>query len=296
MNQVVWDDLRTALAVGRAGSIRKAARELGVSHSTVLRRLAALEAAVGVELFVDKGDGYEATPAGQDVFDTATSLDEVITNLERRVSGHDLRLTGPVRVTVPDPLVPCVTPIFADFAKEQPGIEVTLALGAGFVDLAHRAADVAIRIAGEPPPDLVGQRVCTVNVAIYGTETYLRGRSTKNLAALDWITLERGSDMAFAKWLEATHPDAHVSLRVSTPWGLREAVDAGAGIGLMPCALGEMMPHWRRLKMVPEIAAPLWVLSHRDLRTTTRVRVLRDFVANALRAKRAMIEGTSRGR
>ncbi len=294
MNQVIWDDLRTALALGRAGSIRKAARELGVSHSTVLRRIAALEAAVGVELFVDKGDGYEATAAGQDVFDTATTLDETITNLERRVSGHDLRFTGPVRVTVPDPFVPCVAPIFAAFAKEQPGIEVTLALGASFVDLAHRAADVAIRITDAPPPDLVGQRVCIANVGIYGAEAYLRGRRTKNLATLDWVSLERGSEMAFARWLESSYPDAHVAVRVSNPWGLREGIDAGAGIGLVPCALGEMMPHWRRLKLVPQISAPLWVLSHRDLRTTTRVRVVRDFVANALRAKSAMIEGKSR--
>src|SRR3954471_5200805 len=91
-NHLVWDDLRTALALARAGSIRKAARALGVSHSTVLRRLRALEAAVGVQLFVDKGEGYEATPAGQDVFDTATTLDEAVTGLERRVSGQDLRL------------------------------------------------------------------------------------------------------------------------------------------------------------------------------------------------------------
>jgi DNA-binding transcriptional LysR family regulator len=291
LHHVNWDDLRTALFLARAGSIRKAARELGVSHSTVLRRLRALEEAVGVELFVNKGDGYEATPAGQDVFDTATTLDEAVTGLERRVSGHDFRLTGPVRVTIPDPLVPLVFPIFSAFSREQPGIEVTLALGAGFVDLAHRAADVAIRITGAPPPDLVGQRVCNVNVGIYGSEAYLRGRNTKSLASLDWVSLERGSDMAFAKWIETHLPNAHIALRVGQPWGLREAVDAGAGVGLMPCALGESMPGWRRIKLVPEISAPLWVLSHRDLRTTTRVRVLRDFVVNALRAKRALIEG-----
>src|SRR5690349_13246117 len=117
LHHLDWDDLRTALSLGRAGSIRKAARALGVSHSTVLRRLHALEGAVGVQLFVDKGDGYEATPAGQDVFETASSLEEAVTNLERRVGGHDLRLTGPVRVTVPDPFAPLLFPIFSEFSR-----------------------------------------------------------------------------------------------------------------------------------------------------------------------------------
>jgi DNA-binding transcriptional LysR family regulator len=258
--------------------------------------LRALESAVGVQLFVDKGEGYEATPAGQDVFDTAVALDEAVTGLERRVGGQDFRLTGSVRVTVPDPMAPLLFPIFAEFSKEQPGIEVTLALGAGFADLAHRAADVAIRITDAPPPDLVGQRVCNVNVGVYGSEAYLRGRSTKSLAGLDWVSLERGSDMAFARWIETNVPTARIALRVGAPWGLREAVDAGAGVSLMPCALGELMPNWRRVKLVPEISVPLWVLSHRDLRTTTRVRVLRDFVVHSLRVKKALIEGRARAK
>lgn len=296
LHHLDWDDLRAALALGRAGSIRKAARELGVSHSTVLRRLHALERAVGVQLFVDKGEGYEATPAGQDVFETATTLDEAVTSLERRVSGRDLRLTGPVRVTVPDPFAPLLFPIFAEFSRAQPGIEVTIALGTAFVDLAHRAADVAVRVATAPPPDLIGHRVCLAGVGIYGSQAYLRGRNPKELEALDWVGWEAGSEMAFARWIEDHVPSARVALRVSAGWGLREAVDAGVGVTIAPCALGEVMPTWRRVRLVTDTAAPLWVLTHRDLRTTTRVRVLRDFVVSALRARRALIEGTTRAR
>ena len=127
------------------------------------------------------------------MFETATTLEEAVTNLERRVSGQDLRLTGPVRVTVPDPFAPLLFPIFAEFAKAQRGIEVTIALGTGFVDLAHRAADVAIRVAADPPPELVGHRVCLAGVGIYGSETYLRERSTKKLETLDWVGWEAGS-------------------------------------------------------------------------------------------------------
>src|SRR4051812_847897 len=172
-DHIDWDDLRTALFLARAGSVRSAARSLGVSHSTVLRRLAALEARAEVRLFERKPDGYELTAAGQDVFDTAKSLEDVVLGLERRVEGRDLRLSGPVRVTLPDPLLPLLLPDARDFCAAHPAIEVTLAVGLRFADLANREADVAIRFAGEPPPDLVGRKIGSGMCAIYGSKRYL---------------------------------------------------------------------------------------------------------------------------
>jgi DNA-binding transcriptional LysR family regulator len=94
IDQLSWDDLRVALVLARTGSVRKTGRELGVSHSTVLRRIRELEAAAGVQLFVNKGEGYEPTAAGQDVFDTASDLEETVLGLERRIAGRDQRLSG----------------------------------------------------------------------------------------------------------------------------------------------------------------------------------------------------------
>jgi DNA-binding transcriptional LysR family regulator len=290
-DQMSWDDLRIALSLAREGSIRSAARALGVSHSTVLRRLRELEAVTGVRLFERKLDGYEATAAGQDVFDTASDVEDVVLGLERRVAGRDLRLSGPVRVTLPDPFVPLFFPVFRDFGRAHPGIELTLAAGTGYSDLAHRAADVALRITAEPPPELVGRRLATVAVGVYGSNEYLRGRALKELEALDWIGFEADSSMAFAQWMRARVPNARIAMRVSANWTLREAVDAGAGVTLLPCALGDLQPGWRRVALIRELSAPLWILSHRDLRTTARVRVLRDFVADAVVRQRSLIEG-----
>ena len=181
-DQLSWDDLRIALSIAREGSIRSAARTLGVSHSTVLRRLRELEATTRVRLFERKLDGYEATAAGQDVFDTACEVEDVVLGLERRVAGRDLRLSGTVRVTLSDPFLPLFAPVFRDFAQLHPGIELTLEVGAGYSDLAHRAADVAIRIAAEPPPELVGRRLATAAVGVYGSAEYLEKRSLKDLA------------------------------------------------------------------------------------------------------------------
>ncbi len=292
-DRLEWSDLRVALTLGREGSVRAAARALGVSHSTVLRRLRALERAVGAELFVDKGRGYVATAAGQDVIDTAAELDESIGGLERRVAGRDFRLVGEVRVTIPDPFAPVLAPVLADIARANPGIELTIGLSTSYADLSHRAADVAVRTTEAPPPDLVGRRVGVAAVGIYGSKDYLHGRDTDDLEALDWVGWEKGSTMWFARWMGAHVPNARVVLRVTAAWGLREGVDAGAGVAIVPCALGEARPNWRRIKLVSDGAVALWILTHRDLRRAARVRVIRDELAAAIAERRALFEGTS---
>ena len=288
-----WDDLRFALHLAQAGSIRQAARALGVSHSTVLRRIRALEAAAGVQLFANRGDGYEVTPAGQDVFDTARALEEHVLGLERRVAGRDVQPTGEVHVTLPDPFAPVLMPVLAEISREHPGIALTVSMGTAFEDLAHRAADVAIRTTATPPPDLVGRRLLMAGVGIYGSEHYLAGHPTADLESLDWVGWEVGSTMFFARWMAEQVPRARIALRVSPAWGLREAVDAGVGVAILPCALGEGRPGWRRVAFVPAGAAPLWILTHRDLRRTARVRVVRTALAEWITAQREVFEGVA---
>ncbi len=286
-----WDDLRVALAVARARSVRAAARALGVSHSTVLRRVQELESAAGVRLFERTAERYELTNAGRDVFDTAQELEDVVVALERRVEGRDLRLSGPIRVTLPDPLLPALLPIFKRFGEAYPEIDTTLSVGLQYVDLAQREADVALRIAGAPPPDLVGRRVAEIACAVYGSKRYLQGRATRNLERLDWVGWPPSSAAAFPQWMQQNVPKARVALRVHSSWAIRDAVDADIGVALLPCALGDARAHWRRLRLVPEMTTPLWILTHRDLRATARVRVLRDNLWQAISAEKALFEG-----
>jgi DNA-binding transcriptional LysR family regulator len=293
-DHIDWADLRIALFLARAGSVRRAARDLGVSHSTILRRIEALEGSTGVKLFERKSEGYELTAAGQDVFDTAGVLEDAVLALERRVEGRDLQLAGAVRVTLPDPFLPILLPVLREFGATYPHIALTVGVEVAFADLAHREADVAIRIAQTPPPDLVGRRLALAGVAVYGAESYLADHSTNDLESLDWIGWEADSRMMFESWMRQNVPNARVGLRVSSAWGIRDAVDAGLGVSLFPCALGGIQRGWRRVRLIGEGSTPLWILTHKDLRTMARVRVLRDFLAHAIVKRRAIIEGRGR--
>jgi DNA-binding transcriptional LysR family regulator len=152
---------------------------------------------------------------------------------------------------------------------------------------------VALRIAETPPPELVGRRVARVACAVFGSERYLQGRATKDLNRLDWVGWPVSDTSAFATWMREQLPRARVALRVQNTWAVRDAVDADLGVALLPCALGDARPGWRRVRFIPEIGGPLWILTHRDLRATARVRVLREVLWEELSRLRALYEGTS---
>jgi DNA-binding transcriptional LysR family regulator len=289
-----WDDLRYALVLAKAGSVRHASRTLGVSHSTVLRRLATLESRLGVRLFERTPDGYATTAAGQEVFDTASSVADLVSGLERRIQGRDLQLAGPVRITLPDPLLHPLLPVLDEIHRRHPDIELTVVAGAAYADLAYREADIALRVTSEPSPELVGRRICNVASGVYGSTRYLKGRNTRDLAKLDWIRFEVGSQMYYETWIATHVPDARTALRVSTAWALEAAVDRGLGVTALPCPTGDARPGWKRIHLFDEPPTPLWILTHRDLRSTARIRVLRDLLAEALIARRALFEGRSK--
>jgi len=291
---VDWADLPVLLAVERAGTVRAAAKALKVSHSTVLRRLEAVEASLGARLFARDPTGrYELTAAGQDAVDTARQLEDLVQVMQRRIQGRDLELKGPLHVTMPSPFMPVFAPELARFCDRYPNIELSVAAGTGMADLAYREADIALRITGAPSPELVGRRLVDVAVGIYGATSYLETRPARTpLEKHDFIGWHASlAHMVFARWMAEHVPRARIRCRVAQDWQSRDANDARWGLGLVPCALGDSQPHWRRVRLLRELATPLWILTHRDLRATARMRACRDFLAEAVLAKADLIEG-----
>lgn len=290
--RIDWTDFPVIAAIARAGTLRGAARALGISHSTVLRRLETAERALGTELFVRRPSGqHELTPSGQDAFDTTEQLEELVTSMERRIHGRDLELAGSLVVTMPAMLLPAVWKDLAAFSDRYPQIALSVASGYSYADLAQREADVAVRLTQQPSAELVGRKLATAETGIYGSKSYLatmpRRARLEAHAFIGWSS----PDIAFSRWIRDHVPDAPIRCRVSSDAQLEAAVNAGVGVSLMMCTLGDTHPDWRRIKLVPELATPLWILTHRDLRATVRMRAFRDYLAEVLVAKRDLIEG-----
>ena len=297
--RIDWEDLRFVLAVAEASSLAAAARTLGVNHTTVLRRVGAFEQKLGVRLFDRLPSGYTLTVGGEELLAVARQMAETVNDLERRLTGQDLRLEGSLRITTTDTLMASILPpILAAFRQQHPGVQLELTTSNLFANLAHRDAEVAIRPAADPPEALVGRRIADLAFAIYAAPAYLQERSldpagTIGFAGERWIGL--GDTLAassVARWMRAVLPGSAAVMRSDSLVSAREAAVAGIGLADLPCYLGDVTPGLVRIgPLVPEMTAALWLLTHEDLRRTARVSAFTEFAGQALAKLRPLLEG-----
>ena len=289
-----WDDLRLVLAVVREGTLSGAARQLGVTHSTVFRRLGGIEEQIGVRLFERFRDGYVPTPAGETAAEAAARLEDEVLTLERRLSGQDLRPSGIVRITTTDTLGAILMRHLPAMRQLHPEIQFEVAISNAMANLTRREAEIAIRPTPDPPEILVGRRVADIAHAIYGSEDYLSRRKGTELLTHDWIALDDAlASTVIGRWIHENLRSARIACRVDALPAARDAALAGLGLALLPCYLGDPTPGLHRLapKAVTEPRSALWLLTHDDLRRTARIRATLDFLAKAFASDRALFTG-----
>jgi DNA-binding transcriptional LysR family regulator len=291
-----WDDLRFALAVASGGSLAAGARRVGVNHTTVLRRIAALEERLGVRLFERLPSGYALTPRGEELLEAARSIDETVNRLELRLAGTDLSVSGPVRVTTTDTLMASLLPrILAALKDTHPGIEVEVTTSNLFLNLTRREADIAIRPADDPPPSLFGRRISSVGFAIFGRRSSYGAQALEpaELGHHPWIVPDDSlSGTAAARWISAELPDARVAARADSFVTMAALAEAGLGLATLPCYLGDRSAELARLSApIEPMRTGLWLLTHEHLRRTARIRTFMEFVGSALARQRKAIEG-----
>ncbi|WP_299618265.1 LysR family transcriptional regulator [Pelagibius sp.] len=288
-----WDNLRIFLALAQQKSVRGAAGALGVSHSTVSRRIESFEDSLGVRLFERLPDGFVLTPFGEDMMQTARRLEEAVNGLERRVLGQDARLRGDLRVTMPDLLAAkLLMPDLVAFGKRYPDINLEVAISYTPFDLGRREADVAIRITRDPPEALVGRKIITYARATYASRAYLAEHDP--VAEPDSVTWIGWDDRSrHPRWVRETpFPGAPVRGRLNNAMVQLAAAKAGMGLAMLPCFMGDTEPDLRRVPPgKPEPAWDIWILTHEDLRATARVRAFMDFMAEAFLGHRDLLEG-----
>jgi DNA-binding transcriptional LysR family regulator len=291
-----WDDVRHFLALARTGSVRAAGAALNVSHSTVARRVEALEARLATRLFDRSRDGYTLTDAGRQMRLAAEDVERQMTALERALVGQDDRLAGPVAITCSDASMSSILmPALTALCTTHPGIELSLTIDSRPFDLAKREADIAVRAlaSGATPPDnLVGQKVAPVVLANYVARAH-EDRLDPGLG---------GSDTRFLSFDDRATQDAMIA-RSSYPdvpaWGafgsldlLAQAALEGLGLVMLPTYVGERVPGLRRLEHADlRHVADFWLLSHPDLRDNARIRSVRSGVAQVLKDHGALFRG-----
>jgi len=289
MPSLDWDDLRVVLAVAEAGSLAGAARALQVNHTTALRRLDAIEARLATRLFDRQRGGYLPTEAGELVAEEARGIAPRIDELERRLLGRDLRLSGTVRLTTAFVTMNYLLPRpLAEFARAHPGIEVEVAESTALLDLSRRQADVALRLSRQVPEHWVGRPLGSAQYRVYARRGVpgLPQRRTPLpalLANAPWISFEREPPNRYGRWMLDHIPAAQVRLRVDMFNSVVAMLRTGLGVGVLPTFVAPHEPELVPVSApIEDLATPLWILTHPDLRRTARVQAFMQDLGDAV--------------
>jgi len=284
-----WHLYRSFLAVMREGSLSGAARALGMTQPTMGRQVAALEAALEINLFTRSLDGLAPTEAALRLLPAAEAMAAAAETAQRAASGAFDEGRGTVRITASEVIGAEVLPsILARFHELHPAITLELALTDRNEDLLRGDADVAVRMMRPTQDALIAKRIGRIDVALYAHRRYLKAqglpRLRDDLAGHALIGSDR--DPAFARLLDtlgAQFSRNAFTFRSDSQLAQLAALRAGFGIGVSQLGIARrdknLMPVLHSDLM---LSMEMWLAMHRDLRTSRRVRLTFDHLATEL--------------
>lgn len=276
-----WDEVRTAYQVARVGTVSGAAEALGVHHATVIRHIDAIEAELGARLFQRHPRGYTPTEAGRDLLQVAQATDDQFTQLAGRIKGQGEGVTGEITVTSLPSFSALLAPVLASFRAAYPAISVRLLTGERLFRLEYGEAHVAIR-AGQAPqePDNVVQPFVVERFALYASEAYVvrmgMPQTDADLVTHEFVNHDNvGTKAPFYRWLNDAVPPERIVFRATEPGVLRDAIEAGIGIGfLSELRAGRREDLVRVVAPRPEWEAQHWLVTHVDLHRSPKVQAI----------------------
>lgn len=276
MQELSWDDLKVLLACSRHGSTRSAAAALGVSNSTIARRLEVLEAAIEGRLFDRTPDGLLATTLCEELLPVAKTVEDTISDGQLRLTGRDALLAGKLKVSIADfqPMNRLLFEKLSEFSKTYPRIQLDVKSSNENVDLSRREADFAIRglkISQRPPKDIVGVKLGLLSIGLYVHKKLL---SDARLGKRE-LTFIDTADVLPTEL--QTHSQLGIKIKHSVD-GVISRVDAVAnqmGVAPLPCCT---VTDLKDVVLLPNTdSVPyryVWLLYHKDLRQSARIRAL----------------------
>jgi DNA-binding transcriptional LysR family regulator len=284
-----WNRARAFLVTAEEGSLSAAARALGMAQPTLGRQVAALEAELGVALFERVGKGLELTPGGAELLAHVRGMGEAAQALALGASGRTQAVEGEICLTASEVYAAhLLPPVLRRLRNEHPGIEIEVLASNAMTDLRRREADIAIRNARPTQNDLVARRLPDDEARFFASPDYLdrigRPRTPEALARADFIGFDRG-DLLIATLRERGLDLGRANFRILSQSHLVqwEMVKAGLGIGIFPTWIGDAEPAVERVDAgVEPITFPVWLVAHREVRTSARVRIVFDMLAEEI--------------
>lgn len=284
-----WNRARAFLVTAEEGSLSAAARALGMAQPTLGRQVDALEDELGVILFERVGRGFTLTPSGQELLEHVRAMGEAANRVSLTASGHSQSIEGTICIAASEIYAAMVLPpILAKLRRAEPGIHIEIVASSKPSDLLRREADIAIRNFQPTEPDLIARKVRDIPARLYAAPDYLERlgnpRLPYDLRGADFIGIDTSG--VFLKGLNALGfnlTQRNFPIVTENYLVMWELVKRGLGIGIQDGTIGDAEPLVRRvLPDLEPLTFPVWLVAHRELHTSRRVRVVFDLLAEEL--------------
>ncbi|WP_299048507.1 LysR family transcriptional regulator [uncultured Tateyamaria sp.] len=284
-----WTHLRAFLATADAGSLSAAARDLGLTQPTVGRQVAALEEELQLALFERTPRTMTLTDAGRDLLVEARKMGEAAARINVIAQGRTQGLDGTIRVTASDMMSAYVLPdTLLTLRGLAPRLRIDVIAANDIRDILKREADIAIRHVRPTEPDLIARKIGDSSAHLYASKSYVAARglpaTVADLKDHDFISMS-DDDMYIAAMAEYGIPVSPANLRSGSTSGITtwELMRKGFGIFPMSDHIGDQFDDAvRLLDGVTDLSFPVWLVTHRELHTSKRIRLVFDLLADML--------------
>ncbi|WP_108861507.1 LysR family transcriptional regulator [Ruegeria sp. Alg231-54] len=285
-----WNKARAFLVTAEEGSLSAAARALGMAQPTLGRQVDGLEQELGIVLFERVGRGLTLTPSGLELLDHVRDMGEAAGRVSMTALGQSQALEGTICISASETYAAVLLPpVIAKLRILEPGIQVEIVVANHASDLRRREADIAIRNFQPTEPDLIAKKIGDADAVLYATPDYIAkiGYPTKpyDLRHADFVNMDHGGMMIKGlNTLGLGLTEANFPLLTESYLVMWELVRQGAAIGILDAHIGDADPIVRRvLPDLEPLFFPIWLVSHRELKTSRRIRRVYDFLAEELR-------------
>ena len=291
-DELDWNDLQYFLRAAQATTLAGAARAMGVEHTTVGRRLSALERSLGAPLFMRGPEGLTLTALGAQLLPLVERVESAVAAVSSFVAQQGHR----VRLAVPSGFTQLFAPSLARLRAQQPKISLELVSGARPVDLKKGEADLAIRSGTVSDRDLVARKLCLSGFSLYASKAYLarckQPIDPDDLTGHDLVGYdERFAATLPAKWMAAHAAGANIALRSREMTDVLAAASSGVGLAVLPCMLGDAEPTLERVTAEVVAHSPLSLVYRREARLAAPVRAVIRFVIDVMEENADRITG-----
>lgn len=304
MKQWNWDNLRFLIALAEHGTLSNAATQLGVSHTTVQRRVRSLEEELQVQLFLHTPDGYQLTSAGQLLYEQVHSLQDTVNTVSRQLVAREKELSGTVTVATTDTVGYLLMPTFVkEITEKHPSLAVNLKIDNKRSDISRLEADIAVRGGQRPQESLIGKRVGRLDFCLCLSYKYWESIKGSNKYSGDltvvgtkekqeiitvpaayrsefrYITLnDEFRAVPFNQWFMRTVPSGVGSIQTDGLMSAYSLCHEGVGVALLPRFVVNLEPELVEIQFEKDSAVPqseLWILSHAELRDSVKIKVVK---------------------